>query len=179
MKNEETKGVVLTHYILLGIVSITILCTMGFSYYLSHTMINEYHPHVSAAYEIKYQTTTAHLWFEEKVGGDTFESFEDIIGHIEKAQWYTTAMLKGGRTPEGQYLYLKNPLLRKEVEQALGKLNEFAQITHERYAALEESGIGSDIDQQYDKLFNQLILTLDHVTSILHHGFSWSVITPN
>ncbi len=70
-------------------------------------------PLVDATMKIKLETTTAHLWFEEIISGDRIEKIEDVIKHIDNAIWYATAMLEGGENPEGSFVPLANPIMRK------------------------------------------------------------------
>jgi len=166
MKNG-TQSNKKAYYFFIGIVSMAILSTMSYSFYSSSLMINKYGPLIDATMEIKLETTTAHLWFEEKISGDRYESFDDIIDHIEQAKWYARAMLEGGENDEGRFLPLKEQHLRDEIAACLEQLNEFKRITNVRYNAFSTSGIGSDIDQRYDTLFRGLIRQIDHVETLL------------
>ena len=155
------------NYFFIGIISICILAVMGYSFFTSHFMINKYSPLVDATMEIKFEATTAHLWFEEKISGDRYESFESIISHIDEAIWYANAMLEGGENPEGKFYKLKDPTLRDGISKSLKMLDEFKKITQIRYQAIETSGIGTQIDQKYDGLFKNLLKHVDQVETLL------------
>ncbi len=154
-------------YYFIGIISIAIISAMGYAFYSSHLMINKYSPLVDATMEIKLELTTAHLWFEEIISGDPYERFESITDHIDTAQWYANAMISGGENQEGRFLPFKDPAIRKEIMDCIDRLSKFKEITNKRYSAVSTSGIGSGIDQEYDKLFRQLIKQIDTVETLL------------
>jgi len=154
-------------YCLISIAAIFIIVSMGYSFFSSDRMINNYSPLVDATMEIKYEATTAHLWFEEIMSGDRVVDFEDVIKHVDQAQWYARAMLEGGENPEGNFLPLEDLNLRQEVAETIEHLNKFKEITLKRYKFTEVSGVGSEIDQEYDRLFKNFIVQIDNVESLL------------
>lgn len=72
-----------------------------------------------------------------------------------------------GKNQQGTFFPLRDKILRQEIRSTLEKLNAFRKITHQRYQAATESGIGSDIDQTYDRLFRDLIGQTDRVESLV------------
>jgi PAS domain S-box-containing protein len=120
-------------------------------------------PLVDAAMEIKLQATTAHLWLEEIITGDKTESIDTVLKHIDEANWYANAMLAGGENEEGRFYPLKDPDLRTHTKEVQAKLAEFKRITRQRWETKGVSGIGSEIDQQYDAIFNDFITQVDRV----------------
>ena len=130
-------------------------------------MAIKYAPLMDAAMEIKLEATTAHLWFEELISGDRFEDINEVKQHLDQAQWYASAMLEGGENPEGKFIPLKNPILRGEIEKVLQKIKTFREITAQRFEAIQESGTGTLIDQQYDAVFRDFIGQADRVESKL------------
>jgi len=157
----------LRRYLLLVSVTIIIVTAMLYSFYSSSQMINKYSPLVDATMEIKLEATTAHLWFEEIISGDRYENLDDVIKHIDSAVWYAKAILEGGRNEEGTFINLDDELLRQEVVATLEQLIEFKSITLIRYNAKETSGIGTEIDQQYDQLFKGFVNQIDNVETLL------------
>jgi len=154
-------------YFLIALVAILMIVVMSYSFYSSSQMINKYAPLVDATMEIKLEATTAHLWFEEIISGDRYENLDDVIKHIDLALWYANAMLEGGENQEGHFIRLTDNILREEIVEAIDGLNEFKSITFKRYQAKESSGVGSEIDQIYDALFNVFIDQIDHVETLL------------
>lgn len=127
-------------------------------------------PLIDAAMEIKYEATLAHLWFEEIISGDTSIDIEEIWKHIDQAEWYAYAMLNGGKNQEGIYIPLKDPALRKEIEQTLEDLKAYRLTVLERWKTQSISGIGSDVDQNFDKIFRDFLAKADKVETALQQA---------
>ena len=159
-----------TVYLVMGLTAVAMVSIMGYSLYSSNKIILKYLPLVDAAMEIKIEATTAHLWFEEIASGDRTENIDEVLMHIDEARWYAIAMLQGGRNPKGVFLPLSDPLLREEIKGVLAALDEFRGVTLERYEALSGSGVGSEIDQRYDKLFRDFLAHADDVETMLHQN---------
>ncbi len=140
---------------------------MIYSFFMSDRMINKYVPLVDAAMEIKLEATTAHLWFEEIISGDLHEKIETITSHIDQAIWYTQAMLDGGKKSKRTFLPLEDTRLRDEVMLVANELKTFRTLTAQRYSAYETSGVGTEIDQNYDGVFISFINQIDHVETLL------------
>ena len=149
--------------------SVTLL-TIAIIYYTFHTGRNiaERHvPLIGAAMEIKLQATTAHLWFEEVISGDRTVHIEEIWAQLDQSQWYAQAMLDGGTNQKGTFLALSDPNLRLQIEETIAGLHHFRQIAQKRWSAQSSSGIGSDIDQQFDLAFLRFNLSADNVENAL------------
>lgn len=154
-------------YLLITVVAILIISAVSYSFFSTKVMIHGYYPLVDATMEVKLEATTAHLWFEEIISGDRYENIESIMGHIDQSIWYAKVMLEGGQNSEGTFLPLKDILLRNEVASTVELLNKFKAVTTERYNSKEKSGIGSEIDQKYDRLFLKFIHQIDNVETLL------------
>ncbi len=153
--------------LLVGFGGVMIFVAMLYSFYSSSRMINIYSPLVDATMEIKFEATTAHLWFEEIISGDRYENIEAIMEHIDQATWYAQAILEGGQNDEGKFFPLEDVVLREKVTATIEHLNEFKEITLKRYSSIESAGIGTAIDQQYDGLFKEFIDQVDDVETLL------------
>ncbi|MDM8532265.1 response regulator [Anaerolineales bacterium HSG25] len=153
-------------YGLITMTAVIIIVMMGYSYYTSIRMNTVYTPLVDATMEIKLNATTAHLWFEEIVSGDSNESMDDVWKLLDKADWYAEAMLKGGQNDEGTFVPLDDPQMQSSIRNVRDKLTEFREITQQRLDN-ETSGIGSDIDQRYDALFEDFVSEADDVETLL------------
>jgi PAS domain S-box-containing protein len=154
-------------YLLIGILASIMIFLVGYSLYAGNRMTSKYAPLIDAAMEIKLETTTAHLWFEELISGDRDTEIEDILIHLGEAEWFSQAMLAGGIHPVGTFIPLENKELRNKVKIIQDKLSDFRQITTERLATIKTSGIGTEIDRQYDSVFLDLTNNLDEVESSL------------
>ena len=109
-------------YFLIALVTVIIVSAMVYSFYTSSRMINKFSPLVDASMEIKVEATTAHLWFEELISGDRYESLDTVIDHIDLAIWYAKAMIEGGHNEEGTFLPLEDVAIEKEVESTIAYL---------------------------------------------------------
>ncbi|MGB3209691.1 MAG: ATP-binding protein [Desulforhopalus sp.] len=166
---SETNSLYQTRnrYLIIGLVAIIIFVSLAYSFYSSSRMIGKYSPLVDATMEIKLEATSAHLWFEELLAGDKNENFDDITKHLDHAKWYARAMLEGGKNPEGTYLPLSDLVPRGEVAATIDLINQFEALTHQRYQSASSAGIGSETDQQYDRVFKILIHQIDGVETLL------------
>ena len=157
------KGV----YLLFVTAAILILAAMLYSFMAGNRMVARYTPLIDATMEIKLETTTAHLWTEEIIGGDIHEEESSIWKHLDNADWYGNAMLSGGENPEGKFVPLVSPELRAEIVTVLENLKTFREITQKRLSSPGAHRIGSALDQQYDQVFKDFLKRVDLVETNL------------
>ncbi len=155
--------VLLWIYLLIGLVVCVVGGAMALIYFTGYRMAAVHGPLMNAAKEIKLETATAHLWLEELISGDKDVTIDQVTGHIDQADLYANAMLKGGKNIEGEFVALTDPDMREDVRQVQEKLAEFRSVTLERWESKDTAGIGSEIDQQYDKIFSDLLTLSDKV----------------
>ncbi len=122
-------------------------------------------PQIAASYEIKMEITKGHLWFKELISGDA--SHEEIWAHFDEASRVATAMLEGGSVEGLRLIPLHDPDLCLELAAVQKKLVSFREIVDERWAAAEQPGIGSDIDQRLDAKFEEVMAGASRVESAL------------
>ena len=111
------------------------------------------------------------MWFEEAISGDPTVNIEDIWTNLNQSELYAQAMLDGGTNEEGTFLALEDPHLRLQIEETIDGIHHFRQIAQKRWASKSISGMGSDIDQQFDLAFLQLNLSADVLKAISELGF--------
>ncbi len=140
---------------------------MVYSTLMSTNMILRYQPLADAAMEIKLEAAIGHLWFEEVISGDGHEDADIAMKPIDESIWYAKAMLEGGKNHEGVFVPLDDPMLRHEIEDVLEKVKEFRDIAEQRWESVGESGIGSDIEQRFDAVFNEFLQVADNVETEL------------
>ncbi len=160
---RKGRSVLWRVYLLIAFVASVVVGSMGYIFYVGNHMAVVHTPLACAAMEIKIEATTAHLWLEEITSGDRQESIDVVRGHMDEADWYTQAMLKGGENPHWKYYPLDDAEVRREVESIRAKLAEFRAIAEERFAEPAESPPGSEIDRKYDVVFAELINGADQV----------------
>ena len=166
-KNHNEFKLPLNLFIAIIALSVVIIGIVAYSFQLGYKMSVKFSPLVDASMEIKLEATTAHLWFEELISGDRDVTIEDVLKHIDNAIWYANAMLEGGENPEGNFIPLANPVMRKEIEEVLVKIKTFKEITKERYSTKTETGIGTPTEQRYDVFFENFLQQADLVETKL------------
>ena len=154
-------------HLIMGTIALLIVLSVAFSFFSSNKMINESSPLVDATMEIKLNATLAHLWFEEIISGDRTEKIEDVINYIDLAIWYANAMLEGGQNQEGLFIPLTDAMMRKEAAGVVELLKSLKEKTYQRNKMIETSGIGGELDQQYDRFFYDFINKIDNVESMI------------
>ncbi|MBT6595716.1 MAG: hypothetical protein HOB34_06425, partial [Nitrospina sp.] len=162
------KRIASTNYVLIGLIGLSLIGMVSYSFYKGVRMTTMYAPLIDASMVIKLETTTAHLWFEEILHGDRHETMETVWGHLDRADWYVKAMLEGGTNHEGTFVPLDDMEMRQKILEAQEKLREFREITEERIEKIETSGPGTDVDQYYDTVFSEFIRKADEVEIRLH-----------
>ncbi|MBN2070925.1 MAG: PAS domain S-box protein [Candidatus Krumholzibacteriota bacterium] len=117
----------------------------------------EYIPLAEAVKEIKYESVIGHLWFEEMISGDRNEEIDDVFAHIDLAASYAKAMLDGDSISGKRIFPLSDIETRIEIEEVRAKLSQFRAIAEQRWAAIDSSQIGSEIDQRFDMVFRDFL----------------------
>ncbi len=149
------------------LLTLAIAGVMLYSTFLGRTMTERYAPLIVAAMEIKLEVTTAHLWFEEIITGDRYADITEVWENLDQAQWHARAMLDGGENVNGKLIALEDPALRRLIEQASAGVTAFRALAQERWKTRSSSGIGSHIDQRFDKAFETLVAAADEVGVVL------------
>lgn len=153
LNNQKIFQFPVTIFLVIITISIIVIGVVAYSFHLGYRMSAKFSPLVDATMEIRLETTTAHLWFEEIISGDRNEKIENVLKRIDKAMWYATAMLEGGDNSMGLIVPLTDPLIRKNIKEVLVKISTFKEITKTRYSRTRISGIGTPVDQKYDAIF--------------------------
>jgi len=144
-----------------------LIFVMSLLSYLGNRLLIERSPLIEASEKIKLEATTAHLWFEEIMGGDSTESIEAVFEHIDSADWYANAMLEGGENADGEYYPLVDHSMRQQMVSVRHELASFRAIAVKRYDNFAESVPGTDIDSQFDKVFRDFIKHATLVESLV------------
>jgi len=142
---------------------------MAFMLYTGNKIVTTYEPLIEASKELKFEATQAHLWFEEIISGDKNEKIETVWLHLELADWYAQAMLEGGIKDDYIIVALTDDVLRKQVLRVRHNLAKFSHIAEHRYQVQVNSGVGTVLDQEFDRLFQLFILDSNRVERSLHN----------
>ena len=126
-------------------------------------------PLADCAMEVKLTATTAHLWFEEILGGDTTEDVQEVFDLLDESLWFCNAMLLGGTNDEGTFYAVKNLQIIKEIKILSQKIESFIELTQNRYDARNEGAdTGSNLDEKFDSEFEELMILADVVEEMIH-----------
>lgn len=159
-------------YPLIGFVAGVVVFSMGYIYYLGNHMALVHLPLVEAAMEIKNEATTAHLYFKKILSGDSHTNIDEILEHIDKAEWYAKTMLEGGQSTEGIFFPLSDLDMRREISEVRHDLAGFKEITLQQWRTGKTTEINTDIDQKYDGIFKDFIQRVDLVKTNLKQRIS-------
>ncbi|MBC7962728.1 MAG: response regulator [Steroidobacteraceae bacterium] len=108
--------------------------------------------------EVQIHTLSFHLWLEEFLGGNPEVDMKSIWKEFETALSLTDTALIGGGTEHGVLVDpLKNPESRAQAEGIKAALVEMKELTLERIRTPEKSGIESDINLRFDKVFGTVL----------------------
>ncbi len=154
-------------YFLIGSIGLIVVTMIGMSFHTGIRMNATYAPLIHASMKIKQDAALAHLWFEEIITGDRKEDIQVVWENLDQTDWHAQAMLEGGISPEGIIIPLDDAEMRQDIRNVQKNLKEFRNITHQRLASRETAGIGTEIDQHYDAVFNTFIDQADKVEARL------------
>ncbi len=150
-------------YMLIGFITLAIVVTMGYSLWMaSHTAV-KYEALIDASTTIRCNTTQAHLWLEEIIAGDRHEKIETVWQLLDKSDWYAAAMLEGSVDEAESFIRLSDPELREQVKRLQDTQAQLRVLFERRYASIEDSFIGSDVDQHFDAFFNDFLAQAEDV----------------
>lgn len=122
---------------------------------------------IESAEAIIGHTSQAHLWLEENIIQAKETDDAAILGHIEVAGQDNLFIKKKGRHT---HIFNEHPELAALQDQSADVdklLEEFRLLTRRRLASPRLSGVGTDIDQQYDKVFRDMVDDVETMKAIL------------
>ena len=146
---------------------VIIITAMVFALVNASRLVETYTPLHHAVMEIRLEAAIGHLWFEEIISGDRFKNITRIWEHLDRSEWYAKAMLNGGDYADLRIVPLHDPMLRKELEEVLVKIQELRIIAEQRWEIQSQSGVGSTIDQRFDAVFESLVAQAGAVDAAL------------
>ncbi len=132
-------------------------------------MVERYANLTIATMDMKYEVTIAHLWFEEIISGDrTIELVNDIWKHIDLAENYAKIMLESGENHHGHFITINDSNLRGAIEQSKKNINIFRHTAQQRWKSRSISGVGSNIDKEFDIIFQEIISNINSAEKYLN-----------
>ena len=114
--------------------------------------------------EIQRDISVSHLWLEEYVSGDTAVVKSEIGDRMVSSLRLCGQLIDGLNTPPGveDVQPLEDPELLQQARQVREKILGFRDISDARRYGYENGDveavrIGSDLDQEYDRIFNEML----------------------
>lgn len=126
-----------------------------------------YTPMIDASLQIKLKGTTAHLWFEEMLGGERDEDIEIILDILDQADRHAETLLNGKTGLKETISPLDDPEFHQDINSVRNKLKEFRDITRKRFEAKAKFETESDINKRYHSIFTVFIQSADKLRAKL------------
>lgn len=144
-------------HLLIGIVGLVVIGSVSYGYVRSSQLYNKYVPLIDASMEMRLEASTAYLWFEEMLAGDKSKSMDDILTRLDRADWYSKAMIEGGESGHVKLVYDGDSPFRESILKLQVQLTTQRALLNERLTSITDAGPGSDIDQVYHETLEQFI----------------------
>jgi len=144
----------ITGITVIGVVSIALVI---YSQYLTQQDLERNTRRVQLNQYVQQEIATAHLWFEEALGGDTYIDVErDVRDRIRTAKELIDAAINGRMTSIGQIDAL--PGARATMISLQFKIVELDRLVVDRWALRDSTGvIGGELDQHFDAVFHDIL----------------------
>ncbi|MCP5063352.1 MAG: PAS domain S-box protein [Ignavibacteriae bacterium] len=120
-------------------------------------MTTVYSPMIDAAMELKYEVTSAHLWFEEILSGDKEEDIHEVYSRLEYTQWFLNAMRNGDINDHGTFTRIDDPTIINHLGRLEDYIYKLISLTTLRYNLHDKGKAGTETDKQYDAIFNDFL----------------------
>ncbi len=155
-------------------IMIVVVLMMGYGTWGGYKMVTQSTPLIDAAMEIRLAITEAHLWFEEIMSGDTAEDITYVWKKLDEAERLTAAMLEGGTDDKHTYVPPDDAALKSDLRKVQTELARFRSIAIQRHGS-PTAGIGSELDQEFDKVYRSLMKQAERADTSLHHTVAESL----
>ena len=114
----------------------------------------------SAVLHVEVNTAIFHMQIEEYISGDTTVNIQDTIAQMDKTIKLAEAISNGGPIDSEQISVsgmVKMLGLQARAEEMESMLKSFKNLALWRLQNMPERGPGSDADEKFDALFNELL----------------------
>lgn len=135
-------------------------------------------PLIDLAEHVQYNTTAAHLWFEELMSGDSTINYEnDFISKLDSSEYLLKNILFNSVKEDDN--------LNDYIKKTLRHLNNFRDIGNARITSLNNSipdvddttilllhQTGSGLDQQFDSVYTLIQSDMDEFKKIIENNLN-------
>ena len=140
-------------YVVLAASAVVLTCALLGILQFHQYLARRYFPLQRTA-RIELELTSAHLWLEELLTGDSTTSIEEVRRHLDRAALQADDMLGG---QNGQTAVVDDVLLQDKIRQLGQQLGEFRQATERRWQSRLTNPEGAAEDDQFDAQFRSLL----------------------
>jgi PAS domain S-box-containing protein len=160
-----------TLVLILGIISVTMFI---WSHYIREQLRIRDIPQDDVLMEMSNEISNFHLWLDEYLVGHTAVSPDQARTHLNRIMALSQALLKGGVSDEHGFDLkpLKNPEMRAKTEKVHSLLIKFNDYADQRINNKKITGVDIAQDQQFDKLYNEILNEIQGVKQILMRNMS-------
>ncbi|MEW6991345.1 response regulator [Colwelliaceae bacterium 6441] len=155
----------------LGILSLLIL------FYTHNSWVaftNNNKLHIDNISRVQINVTNAHLWFEESISGDTsIDLNTDFWDKLTAAEVLLKQLSEGGTSGQGTSIMpvSKNSTI-DEIKKALSSLTLFKEVAQQRLDNNASGGVGSQLDQQFDGIYEKVISSARNINDELNESLN-------
>jgi len=144
----------MTGITVVGLIAISLVI---YSQYLTKQDLERNTRRIQLNQYVQQEIATAHLWFEEALGGDTYVDVErDVRNRIRDAQSLIDAAIHGRDTRLGRIDAM--PEAREVLLELKSLLVDLDQLVVSRWEGRETTGvIGGAQDQHFDAVFHEIL----------------------
>ena len=141
----------------IAVIGLVAICLVIYSQYLTTQDRDRNTRRVQLNQFVQQEIATAHLWFEEALGGDTYVDVERDVRHrIREAQDLVDAAMNGRNTQLGKIDAL--PEAHGLFVELKRRLVELDQLVVSRWQGRDSTGvIGGAEDQRFDGVFHEIL----------------------
>jgi len=162
----------------LGILSLLIL------FYTHNSWVaftNNNKLHIDNISRVQINVTNAHLWFEESISGDTSINLNtDFWDKLTAAEVLLKQLSEGGANGQGTSIVpvSKNSTI-DEIKKTLSSLILFKEVAQQRLDNKASGGVGSQLDQQFDGIYEKVISSARNINDELNESLNIDIDKQN
>jgi len=119
-------------------------------------------PQSRSTLQIRADLTSAHLWIEEILSGDSSESPDKVWLVFEGIDGIINTLANGGQLVSGKISPIDHPPVLELLPVLQKDLDHFREVAKKRLSAHDDRP-GTDLDQQFDRIFGVIIEDLNHI----------------
>jgi signal transduction histidine kinase len=159
-----------TSWSILGVILITgtfSIIQLQNLYESSKEVVLQQIPLQNAVTEIKLNTTTAHLWFEEITNGNEEKSAIKVVWQLlDDSLWYADSIVKGGTRGQDTFYPIHDEAIAGQIAKIKQNIEELIKSAHIQFTTKKTSEQNL-LEEQFDWLFSRLIDNANQVQTLL------------